>query len=648
LKMLMSVMSRLLRLTVALLLVSGLSDIAVAPASAAAFTSVSMSARGTSSPTTVGSTVSIAGGGPVPGAAKPITVYLAKTPGAKTWVTPLEDGDIVATTTSNNFGSWGTSFVVPERRGNSPIGGPVTEGVYDVFLQSGADTFVFSDGSGMRIKPYMDRTPGSAVPGTEITLNGTAFAANEAGITITVALESYPDGVNTTVATGITANSNGSWTATFKLPNREAGTRLLIIARGNNTTNPGLSVSRTIEVLRGVRLIPNRASPGGTVTASLQGFAASSAITFKMDGATLTTVPASPTSTADGRLLATFVVPGGATYGPHEITAGDSSGETATQLTVVRATSLQLTPDGGVNGDTINVTGSGFSPSAPVSFTLDGDTIVTSPPSVTTAADGSFATTFRVSEARAPGYYPLAASDIFGESSSSIFSILSPAPPYKTETGMTHSVTADANKYAFLGGQVVRFLDTSTSDTVSLAEGLGGFDASISYDAAGVSIKAVTGQPVWPLVTSLNTSGGAVTTVSSSQTGSVLNPPQELFKVFPWLTGSKDAAYTVALRFNSITSATGAVVPQQADATRTFRRGDANSSGNVNITDALFIAQYLAGLRDLGETGSTVNPINAATPRNDSPTAGSTVNITDALYIAQMLAGLRDASYNFI
>ncbi len=66
------------------------------------------------------------------------------------------------------------------------------------------------------------------------------------------------------------------------------------------------------------------------------------------------------------------------------------------------------------------------------------------------------------------------------------------------------------------------------------------------------------------------------------------------------------------------------------------------------LLDALFIAQYLAGLRGLGEGDGGVSAVNAATPRNDSPANGSEITITDALYIAQMLAGLRDAGYELI
>ncbi len=56
------------------------------------------------------------------------------------------------------------------------------------------------------------------------------------------------------------------------------------------------------------------------------------------------------------------------------------------------------------------------------------------------------------------------------------------------------------------------------------------------------------------------------------------------------------------------------------------------------------IAQYLAGLRPLGTDTTTVNAVNAASPRQDDAN-GDKLTITDALFIAQMLAGIRDSNY---
>lgn len=213
---------------------------------------------------------------------------------------------------------------------------------------------------------------------------------------------------------------------------------------------------------------------------------------------------------------------------------------------------------------------------------------------------------------------------------------------YKAEIAVSHGT--DPN--AYIGARIARLFNPATGATVTLAEGISAFDAYMSYSASGVTMKAATGMgPFATPAIGLNSASGTRTTVIHSQTGASPQPPLEVFRIYPWLTGSKDAAYTISLHFNTLTLTGAKEAPLPTDITRTFRRGDANNDGTVNITDALLIAQHLAGLREVGESSGQIWAINAATPKNDSDTAGSSIVITDALYIAQMLAGLRDASY---
>jgi len=94
------------------------------------------------------------------------------------------------------------------------------------------------------------------------------------------------------------------------------------------------------------------------------------------------------------------------------------------------------------------------------------------------------------------------------------------------------------------------------------------------------------------------------------------------------------------LNFNAVTRVGGGSAPPDIPATITVRRGDAQANGNVNVTDAMFIAQYLAGIRGLGNDTTTVNAVNAASVRQD-PTAdqitisGGTLAVTnDAALVA--------------
>lgn len=213
----------------------------------------------------------------------------------------------------------------------------------------------------------------------------------------------------------------------------------------------------------------------------------------------------------------------------------------------------------------------------------------------------------------------------------------------RAETAMTVGV----DNYAYIGGQVNRFFNPATSETIDLPDGVGAFDAFMTYSSSGISIKQGVGMGLFTSsAIGLDVLSGTRSTVVAFQTGATPHPPIELFRLYPWLIGSKDSAHTVTLHFNTVSATSGTEFSQYADVSKTFRRGDANNNGAVTVTDAMFIAQYLAGLRTLGETTDKVNPINSATVQNDSSTQGSAISITDALFIAQMLAIMRDASFN--
>jgi len=106
------------------------------------------------------------------------------------------------------------------------------------------------------------------------------------------------------------------------------------------------------------------------------------------------------------------------------------------------------------------------------------------------------------------------------------------------------------------------------------------------------------------------------------------------------LIGSVDEETELVLSFAEIADSDGTLIPQDGPAAEVFRRGDAMVDGTVNISDALFIAQYLAGERALGQGVGLVHPVNSASIMPDG--SGDEITISDVLFIAQYLAGLRD------
>ncbi len=224
--------------------------------------------------------------------------------------------------------------------------------------------------------------------------------------------------------------------------------------------------------------------------------------------------------------------------------------------------------------------------------------------------------------------------------------IVSGALGLQSETSLVPGI--DSGGYAVVHARINRIRKAANSETFAISDGLGAYDGYITHDPAGMTAVSVAGvTPFNSPTISLNAIGGTRTNINAMQTTSAPVPPMNVADVRLRLRGSKELPFTATMNFTTISRVGGSEAPQAGPAEFTFRRGDANGSGSVSITDALFIAQYLAGLRGLGTDAATVNAVNAASVRQDvtSPDVGDKITIADALYIAQMLAGLRDPYY---
>jgi len=71
-------------------------------------------------------------------------------------------------------------------------------------------------------------------------------------------------------------------------------------------------------------------------------------------------------------------------------------------------------------------------------------------------------------------------------------------------------------------------------------------------------------------------------------------------------------------------------------------RGDADGDGGVDIFDAMFIAQYLVGIKSIDD----LKFLNASSVKHDDPE--DIIDIFDAMFIAQYIVGLKDANFEWI
>ncbi len=207
--------------------------------------------------------------------------------------------------------------------------------------------------------------------------------------------------------------------------------------------------------------------------------------------------------------------------------------------------------------------------------------------------------------------------------------------------------SVDANGYVVFQVNVKRVKLAASGADIPVSGGIGSFSASVTYNAAGLTIAGTRGNAPFSTIDAYpNIESGTKTTVSSSQSGSAPQAPITVAYLLPSLIGTKDNTYDATLSFTSLSSSSGEVItPGPAAVLPNLKRGNARDTDAVTITDALFIAQYLAGLRPLGTGDTATNALNAASVKRETG-AGEKITIADALLIAQMLAGLRDASFN--
>lgn len=195
--------------------------------------------------------------------------------------------------------------------------------------------------------------------------------------------------------------------------------------------------------------------------------------------------------------------------------------------------------------------------------------------------------------------------------------------------------------------RVSRVINPSTGADVPAAIGIGAFDGTATFDQNGINIVDVRGYGDFAgSLTSNRRNDIGKAFFNAFQAGANPQAPTTLAQLTPKLSGSSANTYSLQVSFSTISDVVGGELPQDAPKTMSLRRADARADGAINIADALFIAQFLAQIRNAGaETNTEVNSVNAASVKQDDA-AGDKVTIADALLIAQYLAGLRDASFN--
>ncbi|MBI4234125.1 MAG: hypothetical protein HY686_06775 [Chloroflexi bacterium] len=172
------------------------------------------------------------------------------------------------------------------------------------------------------------------------------------------------------------------------------------------------------------------------------------------------------------------------------------------------------------------------------------------------------------------------------------------------------------------------------------------YSASLDYPGSPVSTLEVRLKPPFETGTVVidNPTGTAQFSASAAQ--GVTPPLDPVAFATLRLGGCTTDAVTITPAITEVLDGNGSPLPVEQPALKTFRRGDAKANGIVDMADALFIAQYIAGLRGLGEDVTRVNAVNASSVKQDG--AFDKITAADVLLIAQRAVGQRDDCFNLL
>ena len=249
--------------------------------------------------------------------------------------------------------------------------------------------------------------------GTQVTIKGTGFGDEEEGIGIRY----YTTSSNyVVVKSNITANSYGTFTATFPVPVSSGGEHE-ILAKGDDTDEDEVNEA-TFTVESGISLSKSSGYVGDSMTVTGSGFDASEiGIGVTYDG---TQVGPGTNADAYGAWTVTFDVPA-SVKGGHKIDAYGSStsaGEIAEKEFTI-SHKATLTPTEGYVGISLSVSGTGFATNQGVSIKYDGTQVATS----TSDAKGSFSASFPAPKS-VHGNHTVIAGDASGNSVSINFVVI--------------------------------------------------------------------------------------------------------------------------------------------------------------------------------------------------------------------------------
>jgi len=305
---------------------------------------------------------------------------------------------------ANTVGSWTLNYTVPAT--------PASGYTFDVEYKEGTVWYDLLPGKNFEVTPEI-AAPGSGRVGQTIQVSGTGFGNEENNIKVIFRRQGTTADV--VAKDGITADDKGSWQADVVVPSVQGG-GYLIDASGPLTKAADVpEVSFTL----GARVVvePASAQVGDTITVSGDGFASGeTGIRVTFDGQVQATV----TARTNGNWESSFDLPVSA-YGSHTISAsGDVTSGASTATVSTRAKIETISPSQGSPGDSVSVSGSGFSSNQRLTVSVGG---VAAPGNWQSSSNGNAIINFQVPKGSVEGRQTLGVSDAGGATAQDYFTV---------------------------------------------------------------------------------------------------------------------------------------------------------------------------------------------------------------------------------
>jgi hypothetical protein len=308
-----------------------------------------------------------------------------------------------ATGKANTVGSWTLNYTIPA----TPGGGYT----FKVEFKEGTVWYAL-EGKSFKVTPRIT-APGSGRVGQTIQVAGTGFGSKE---NIKVIFRRQGTTVDVVAKENIPADDKGSWNATVVVPAVQGGN--YAIDASGPVTNAGDVPDVSFTLSAGILVEPTSAYVGDRITVTGGGFATGeTGIRVTLDGQVAAT---GITARTNGTWESSFVLPASA-YGSHTISAsGDVTRDAPTVTFSTQAKIENVSPAQGSPGDSVSLTGSGFSSNQRLNVTVGG---VAVPGNLQSLSNGNAVINFRVPKGSVEGRQTMVVSDGGGATASAYFTV---------------------------------------------------------------------------------------------------------------------------------------------------------------------------------------------------------------------------------